>query len=486
MDKNKKIIVGIQEARETHERWLNQAHLLLDREYIQMVEAPTACTECDFSLLFSIDEYSLNESFNFDEIKLLHDEFHTAYEILYEEAQQEYYSKNNDVLKNLFSNLEIKSVFFMNKLDEIKKVFENTCDDLSTENHNKTSNETQDSNKFNEELIKSHPEQFELQKQLKKQNLEQLQQEQKLTQQELDYLEERQGLTSQSLEQIVQYQQLNKKEVYQQKSDQEKLEDDNSIAQELRQQELIKIKQHLLLMQDELEMLKLLDPKIGELVVEEMKQEQKVLDDFEQQQYALKEDLIKLDLQYRQWQSELESLKKQQSLIEDDMAAVIEEQQEKQSILDNANNEKELKLLALEQSANQEDSIKGGRIKQKESALKELKELEQERASKEDELVRLELQSENLIKEKDKITTLKLQQSEQLDEQYQTKKSMVDRLEQDRMEKQIELRELNHKEQAVEQSLEQMRQLERQQLTLDSLEKLDQLRMDKEKELVHA
>ena len=482
----KKIIVtGIQEASDSIGEWLEQAQLLVEGKSTHLVKKPAACEKCEFGLWLYSEEHSLKSFSWFKEIEELHQEFHDAYEVIYNGANEVHDAKSLAALKNNFDQLESQSDLLVTKLEEIKKSLENGEEYISEDNSDSTqeevaeevssedvTHETPAQEKQNYQMLSNDGEfspvvmsampdlidtkQLEMHRKLKELDLKQLEQEQKLTEQEVQQLEDRRELTYQSIDQIAQYKQLKEDEIAQELMEYQKLEDDNNKAKTLGQNELSRVRRDIFLKRDELEKLQLVDRKLESRKAEEQNKEQAILDSFERKQFADKQALIELEQQRKKWENEAVKLQQQLLLVEQDIEDLVSQQQEKQSKLDESNREKDLKLQELDEYLRQQEVLNGHKLKVKEAKQEELAELEQEKASFQQAVSRLEAAAVELKNQKQEMNKLHKRDLKQLDEQQRFKKMSMEKLDQDKKRKIQELEELVHQQAEIKKSLSEM------------------------------
>jgi len=477
MNNKTKTITRIQNAVDSHTLWLDQAKLLVEGKSTHTVRKPIACTECEFGVWFYSEGQLLNSFPWFKEVDALHKEFHEAYRTLFERADEVYDEKTLDKLKGCFSSLEVQSGLLVDKLEKIKTVLEEISDEVFEEKSNATAinseevieepsveeahyEELSSGDKLSPSIMsfQMDSKQLEMHKQLKEFDLVQLQQEQELTEQELKQLDTRQTLTNQGVEQVSQYQQLKQEEITQQLSDHQELENSNNQDKELRQKELAQIKKEIGSKQDELEQLKLVDQKLESRKLEEKKKEQSILDNFERKQYSDKQDLIELGHQREKWETEATKLRQQLLLVEQDIEDVTKQQEAKQLLIDNSDEDKELKLQELAEGSKQQALLDGHKHKVKEAKLEELEYLEKEMSEKQQDLSQLESDAAMLRAQKTELSKKHKQELKQLDEQQRFKKLSMEKIEQDKRRKQQELKELVHQQDAIKKNLEELSQ----------------------------
>ena len=477
MNNKEKIITGIQNARNMHERWLNQSCLLLDREYIHTVQEPTACTECELTHLLTSEENTLRTLGLFDDLTSLHQDFHDANKVVFDQAQENF---NPEKLQNQFASLETHSHLLVRHLDEIKLQLENTDEDSLLGYF--VSNQKNEENII-EESIKDvatlETKQSSLHKRLKQQDLERLVLEQELTKQELKQLEERQDLTRLSIEQALQYQQLKREEINGHTAQYDELEQEILNNQESTTQEIITIKQKILLAQDELEPLLWVDLKYGEM--DKLVQEQKIIATFDGSLDVNQKEIDRLEQQRQKWQYEIESLKRQIALIQEDINTVEKEQKEKQALFDESNESKDFQLLELEQNVLDKGKQQEDKSIAKEHIEIEIKQLEHDLLSKNQTLDSLKVDAENLKDTKVEAKKHLEYQLIQMKDDCKFKQHKIDALDKNKAEKNSQLAELSNQQKLAESSLKQLEKLEEQQITQANLNKLDQIQqaMDK-------
>jgi len=458
MNKKKLVINNFHKVCDVHKDWLDQAQRLMDGESTHSIRKPILSKDCDLGIWINSEEQILSTFSWFKDVKTLHQTFHDAYKVIYDEAQHTYDSEALSDLKGVFANLQDYSDSLNNIVENIKESLRNADDDKFEATDDSSTEEA----KSIEEPIKIEaglaPAQLEIRKLLKQQDLKQLHQELQLAELEFKQLEDRTKLTIQGAEQISQYQELKRQEIEQQLNQHQKLENENIKAKESRRSELTSIQQQIVLKQDELEQLSLVDKKLEQRRKEEEKKEQKIINDFKQDQFATKQDLIQLEQQRQQWQSELERLTQQQQLIEQDMENLVQRLLEKQVIIDQSNQEKDKKLFELKEHVKQQETLNGHKAKVRESKQEELMLLEQEKASKQQELQQLDIESSTLATQKLEVGKQQKSEVKHLGEQHQLKTISIDKLGQDKQLKQQELKELNLQETLIQKELEQLSQ----------------------------
>lgn len=493
--KNKEIIINsIQDAHNSNKTWVEQAQLLVRGKATHLAHKPTSYQESEFGLWFYSEGKILSTFPWYAEIETIHQSLHDAYQVIFDNAEQVYDVDSHKALQNNFSKLERQFDFLVEKLKSAEISLEESAEELfedyglaMKDSHIDTVGIAVDDNESDTSIVKPNVEikeekqefskpdyqetildpiqvatnSTDIFKQLKQQDLHQLHLEQKLTEQELNQLEERQLLTTQGVMQITQYQELKKQEIDQQLEDHQVLETKNTDAKELGYKELSKLRNEILQKQDELEQLALVDQKLESRVLEEKEKEQKILDDFTEQQSANKQDLSQLEQQRKQWEKEVRNLKEQLSLIEQDLDNLTKQQQAKQQTMDASNRHKSHKLNELKQYSEEQEILNGHKVKVKEMKQEELNKLEEEKLSIKAELDCLDTDSATLKNKKIEISSQHKQELKQLDEQQRFKKLTLGKLEQDRRRKNQELKELAHQQAAIQQSLDQLDQPEK-------------------------
>jgi len=130
MNNNKEaIIVGIQKASDEYKLWLGQAELLIKGKANHIVKSPKFYTDCGFGSWLYSDGQQLSSLPGFKDVESAHQSFHQAYKSLYEGAKEVSDSESISELKRYFSTLEGQSDISIKQLEQIEQFLLNEDND---------------------------------------------------------------------------------------------------------------------------------------------------------------------------------------------------------------------------------------------------------------------------------------------------------------------------------------------------------------------